>query len=119
MGFYLLGFVGLLALVWLFAPREPADLTINHDQIRVGSDVDAYLAAREQQFDDIVVGVQKQVIWAKEPGIRTPLSIVYIHGFTATSKEIRPVPDRVAKALGANLYLARFTGHGRSADALA
>ena len=117
--FYLLGFVGLLALVWLFAPREPADLTIDPDQIRVGSDVDAYLATREQQFDDVVVGVQKQVIWAKEPGIRTPLSIVYLHGFTATSQEIRPVPDRVAKALGANLYLARLTGHGRSADALA
>ena len=119
MRFYLLSFFGLLALVWVFAPREPADLTIDHDQIRVGGDVDAYLASREQQFDDIVVGVQKQVIWAKEPGIRTPLSIVYLHGFTATSKEIRPVPDRVAKALGANLYLARLTGHGRSADALA
>ena len=60
--FYLLGFVGLLALVWLFAPREPVDLTIDPDQIRVGSDVDAYLAIREQQFDDVVVGVQKQIM---------------------------------------------------------
>ncbi len=119
MRFYLLGFVGLLASVWLFAPREPADLNISHEKIRVGRDVDAYLATREQQFDDIIVGVQKQVIWADESGVRTPLSIVYLHGFTATSKEIRPVPDRIAAALGANLYLARLSGHGRSADALA
>ena len=50
---------------------------------------------------------------------KAPLSIVYLHGFSASSEEIRPVPDDVAAALGANLVHTRFKGHGRDGDAMA
>jgi hypothetical protein len=66
----------------------------------IGDDIDAYLAMREGQFDDIIDGVEKQVIWAGEANVKTPLSIIYLHGFTASSKEVRPVPDRVASRFG-------------------
>jgi hypothetical protein len=104
------GFAGFLILVFVFGPREPVRLSTGHDKIMIGDDIDAYLAMREGQFDDIIDGVEKQVIWAGEANVKTPLSIIYLHGFTASSKEIRPVPDRVATALGANLYFTRFTG---------
>ncbi|MFC3118757.1 alpha/beta hydrolase [Jhaorihella thermophila] len=39
--------------------------------------------------------------------------------FSATSEEIRPVPDRVAEALGANLVFERLAGHGRGGTAMA
>ena len=113
------GFAGFLILVFVFGPREPVRLSTGHDKIMIGDDIDAYLAMREGQFDDIIDGVEKQVIWAGEANVKTPLSIIYLHGFTASSKEIRPVPDRVATALGANLYFTRFTGHGRQPTALA
>ena len=112
-------FACFLILVFVFGPREPVRLSAGHNKIMIGDDIDAYLAMREGQFDDIIDGVEKQVIWADEANVKTPLSIIYLHGFTATSKEIRPVPDRVATALGANLYFTRFTGHGRQPTALA
>lgn len=84
-----------------------------------GRGIAELLAAREGAFADITPGVEARVIWAGEPGARTPLSILYLHGFSATSEEIRPVPDNVAEALGANLIYARLTGHGRGGDALA
>jgi alpha-beta hydrolase superfamily lysophospholipase len=112
-------FVGFLILVFVFGPREPVRLSTGHDKIMIGDDIDAYLAKREGQFDDIIDGVEKQVIWAGEANVKTPLSIIYLHGFSASSKEIRPVPDRLADALDANLYFTRFTGHGRQPSAMA
>ena len=112
-------FASFSILVFVFGPREPVRLGTGYDKIMVGDDIDAYLAMREGQFDDIIDGVEKQVIWAGEANVKTPLSIIYLHGFTASSKEVRPVPDRVAAALGANLYFTRFTGHGRQPSALA
>ncbi|MFC2966751.1 alpha/beta hydrolase [Acidimangrovimonas pyrenivorans] len=85
----------------------------------MGVDLDAYLAKEEQQFPDITPGVQKRIVWAGARGAQTPVAIVYIHGFSATSQEIRPVPDDVARALGANLFYTRLAGHGLGGPALA
>lgn len=84
-----------------------------------GRGIAEVLAEREAAFDDITPGTEARVIWAGAPEVQTPLSILYLHGFSATSEEIRPVPDAVAEALGANLIYARLTGHGRDGDALA
>ncbi|UWR21460.1 carboxylesterase [Sulfitobacter sp. S190] len=110
--------VAVLAL-WIFGPYEDAALTASFDDTVLEDGVDTYLAAREAAFDDITDGVQKQVIWAGAPEEKTPWSVVYLHGFSATAQEIRPVPDVVADALGANLVLTRLRGHGRSGDAMA
>jgi alpha-beta hydrolase superfamily lysophospholipase len=45
--------------------------------------------------------------------------VVYLHGYSASSEEIRPVPDQVAAGLGANLFFTRLTGHGLDGSALA
>lgn len=109
----------LLGTVWIFAPAEPVDRKIEFRADQIGADVDAYLAKGEAAFPDITPGVEKRMVWAGVPGQKTALSIVYIHGFSATSEEIRPVPDDVAKALGANLFFTRLTGHGLTGEALA
>jgi pimeloyl-ACP methyl ester carboxylesterase len=44
---------------------------------------------------------------------------VYIHGFSASKGEVRPLPDKVASALGANLFYTRLTGHGQDGAAMA
>ncbi|WP_341862449.1 alpha/beta fold hydrolase [Gymnodinialimonas sp. 57CJ19] len=82
-------------------------------------DPDGWLAAREARFDDITEGTEARIVWATEPGAQSDVVVLYLHGFSATSEEIRPVPDRVAEALGANLIFARLPGHGRSGVALA
>lgn len=80
--------------------------------------LDVELAEREAAFDDIKDGVEARVIWAGTPGEKTETALVYLHGFSATSEEIRPVPDLVAEALGANLIYWRLPGHGRPGFAM-
>lgn len=109
----------LIAAVWFLGPREPMNSQIVFDKNVLGDDLDAYLVAQESQFDDITPGVEKQIVWAGEKGVKTTLSVVYIHGWSATMEELRPVPDLVAKALGANLFYTRLTGHGQPGEALA
>ncbi len=81
--------------------------------------LDAWLAAKEAAVPGLRPNCEKRVIWAREPGARTGTALVFMHGFSATPEEIRPVPDRVAAALGANLHFTRFTGHGQDGPALA
>lgn len=114
-----LGVLAVLALLWAVLPREPVDVTVSFDPARIGPDLDAHLAEIERGFDDIVPGVQKRIIWAGAPGQVTEDVVVYLHGFSASSEEIRPVPDLVAEALGANLLYWRLPGHGRDSAAMA
>ena len=72
----------------------------------------------ESQITDIRPGLEKSIIWAGAPHQRTRYAIVYIHGFSASKEELRPVPDRIATALGANIFYTRLTGHGRTAEAM-
>lgn len=109
----------LVVALWFFGQTEPIDTKISFNSNALGDDLDAYLVQQEGRFDDLTDGAQKQIIWAGERGAKTPLSIVYIHGWSATLEELRPVPDLVAKALGANLFYTRLAGHGRPGDALA
>ncbi|GFE65897.1 alpha/beta hydrolase [Litoreibacter roseus] len=109
----------IIALIFVFAPREGVDTEISFSAKMLPEDLDEYLASREARFDDIVPGVQKRIIWAGAPGEKTDLSVIYIHGFSATSEEIRPVSDNVAEALGANLFYTRLAGHGRDGAAMA
>ena len=119
LGRLLLALLVLIGGLWVFGPRETVDLSPRFDAATLGDDLDAYLAAAEAEVPDIREGLQKQIVWAGAPGEVTPLSIIYLHGFSASLGEIRPVPDDLATALGANLYYARLTGHGRDGAAMA
>lgn len=111
--------IAVLALLWVFGPRETVSGPVAFDAERIGPDLDAYLFRSERAVPGVVRGAQKHILWA-DPAQKekTPLSIVYIHGFSATLEEIRPVPDNVARALRANLFYTRLAGHGRSGAAM-
>lgn len=110
---------GAAFLLVFFGPYEDATLDMGFDPAALDGGVDAYLAGKEAQVEGLVPGTEKRVIRAGEAKAHTPLSVVYIHGFSATSEEIRPVPDRVAEAMGANLVYTRLTGHGAGSAAMA
>jgi len=84
----------------------------------IGSNINEYLKKTEEHLLDIREGVAKKIIWANEINTKTPISIVYIHGFTASSEEVRPLPDKIASDLNANLFFTRLTGHGRNPNAM-
>lgn len=108
-----------LALAYFLGPRAVADQSVRFDAAAIGPDPAAYLAAREAEHANIRDGLAKEIVWA-DPNRRqrTPLSIVYLHGFSASKGEIRPLPDFVAEALGANIFYTRLAGHGQDGAAM-
>ncbi len=76
------------------------------------AELDDWLAAREAAVGGVRPGCAKQVLWAGGPE-KTAVAVVYVHGFSATGAELRPLPDEVAAALGANVFFTRLTGHGQ------
>lgn len=121
----LLLFLGLLAIVavlMLWGPRERVEFGAAVDDLQLPgapADLDAWLAAREAAVPALRPEHAKRIVWAGVQGQVTPLAVVYLHGFSASSEEIRPVPDMVAQTLGANLFFARLSGHGRDGAAMA
>jgi esterase/lipase len=109
-----MGLVGAL----FFGPRVVFDDTILISASQISADPGGYLATHPTP--GVRPGAEKEIIWA-DPAAKsvTPVSIVYLHGFSATKEEIRPLPDEVAQALGANIFYTRLTGHGRDGAALA
>lgn len=80
--------------------------------------LEAWLAASEARFPDIVSGAEKSIVWAHPDRRRTPLAVIYLHGYTATRQEVAPLCDRLAAQLGANLHYTRLAGHGRAPAAM-
>lgn len=117
--FILLLIVGLAAL-YLFGPREPVETTLRFEPSQLTDDLDAYLADSEAADADAQPHATKEIVWAYPASkAKTPLALVYVHGFSATKGEVRPVPDMAAKALGANLFYTRLEGHGAGSEAMA
>lgn len=114
-----LGLLVVLALAFVLGPRVPVDTTIRFDPKRIGDDPQAYLVREEASVPGIRDGLEKEIIWAN-PMVhaKTPLAIVYIHGFSASKGEVRPLSDDVADQLDANLFYTRLTGHGQDGAAM-
>lgn len=84
-------------------------------------DIAAWLADTEKQVAEqyaLIPGTEKRVTWHGEAGSRTPYAVISLHGFSATRQETAPLAERVATALGANLFETRLSGHGHSKQPL-
>lgn len=114
-----LGTFGLCVVLVAAGPRVEIDREIRFDESIIGADPSAYLAASESRFDDIRTDLEKEIIWADSSSkAKTDLAIVYLHGFSASKGEVRPLADLVAGHFGANLFYTRLAGHGRSQGAM-
>ena len=82
------------------------------------STLTAELAQAEAGVPNLRPGCEKQVVWAGTPTQQTPVSVVFVHGFSASLGELRPLPDLVAEGLGANLFFTRLMGHGQDGAAM-
>jgi esterase/lipase len=87
----------ILIILFLLGPRVPVDTTL--EEVELPDDLDQYLQQAEAAYDDIVPNTEKTILWAGENGARTPFSVVYLHGFSATRQETAPLADEVAAAL--------------------
>ena len=106
--------IAIAAALYLLGPRlrfvpagSPPNLPRRLDQLT------GWLAQREAQQPDIIAGTQKEIVWRdRGTPARTRYAVVYVHGFSASRREIDPFPRLVADALGANAFYTRLSGHG-------
>ena len=110
--------VVLISVCILFLTGPRATVEPHLKPIDLPEDLDHYLAESEAQFSDLIPETEKTIIWANAAKTKTPLALIYLHGYTATRQEAAPLCDQIAARLGANLFYTRFTGHGRSGQAL-
>ena len=80
--------------------------------------LDGYLRQSESRVSGIRPGCEKKIAWHNGQRRQRELAIVYIHGFSASRMETWPLCDRLAEAIGANLFYTRLTGHGQDGDAM-
>ena len=98
--------------------KEKVNFNSEFKKNAIGKNVNNYLYNQESKIKNIKPGVKKRIIWFGKENKKTPLSIIYIHGFSASSEEIRPFPDLIAQNLKANLFFTRLKGHGRDSIAM-
>ncbi|MDH5546287.1 MAG: alpha/beta hydrolase [Gammaproteobacteria bacterium] len=108
-----------IALLCLFAlgPRIRIDTDVSTPTIP--DDVESYINDSEALVANLRPGCEKKIVWADpEQKQQTEFCVVYLHGFSATRQEVAPLCDELAESIGANLFYARLSGHGRDAEAM-
>jgi esterase/lipase len=104
-----------LALVYLLGPK-PSKPKIETPFIELPAslvDLENQINTNEKATIGIKPDNEARIVWAdtlrKE---KTKIAFLYIHGFTGSLAEGKPVVWDLAKKYGANLYLTRLPDHG-------
>ena len=107
---------GVLAGLYFFGPKPDLPSTLGDALPAINTPLaalDSSIQAKESKVIGMKPGNEAKIVWfdstKKE---KTPIAVVYIHGFSASEMEGDPVHRDFAKRYGANLYLARLEGHG-------
>lgn len=76
-------------------------------------DLQDYITKKETSEGKLKPDNQARIIW-NNPNTKskTAISLVYIHGFSASQGDGKPLHTELAEHIGANLFLARLRGHG-------
>jgi pimeloyl-ACP methyl ester carboxylesterase len=115
--FWLIGVIAVLAIVYFAGPKVDK-ATLDPTLPATVQDLPALeeeINRSEAAVKDMKPDNQARIVWADSSRkVKTPYSIVYIHGFGASWAEGDPVHKDLAKRYGANLYLARMHDAGIS-----
>ncbi len=105
----------LLLIVYLLGPKPANTSLFSTDMPVVPSDANALITYidNDEKAHQLKKDNEARIIWFNDSTKNiTPVSIVYLHGFSASQEEGDPVHERIAKQFGCNLYLSRFAEHG-------
>lgn len=112
--------VALIAVLFVLGPRVRVEERWIEPALPDGLvALDAHLERSEAAVTGVRPGDRKGIAWSdpETPGV-TPLSLVYLHGFSADRHEVEPLVSELAGGLAANVYFARLRGHGRDRAAM-
>src|SRR5688572_25988564 len=103
----------LLAFIYFIGPKPPepdfSTLTIHTNAQDLKALEDSIIAAETSL--PLKQDNEARIIWASAYS-KTSYSIVYLHGNAASQEEGDPIHEALAHRYGANLFLARLSGHG-------
>ena len=103
----------VLTIVYLFGPYPKAPV-YNEALPAVPSQptaLEEYVQYNEAQHK-LKPNNEARIIWSDSTKAKTAYAIIYLHGFSASQEEGRPIHTNIAKEFGCNLYLSRLAGHG-------
>ncbi len=103
----------LLTAIYFLGPT-PERPQWNSTPITVPADpaeLEKYIAIKEGKHQ-VKPENEARIIWADSTKGKTPFSVIYLHGFTASQEEGDPIHENFARQFGCNLYLARLADHG-------
>jgi pimeloyl-ACP methyl ester carboxylesterase len=110
-----LGIILILLIVIYFSGPQPAapHYTDNLPTIPpAGKMLENYIKTNEAKHK-LKPDNEARILWFNDSlKQKTPYSVVYLHGFSASQEEGDPVHYEFAQKYGCNLYLSRLDGHG-------
>jgi esterase/lipase len=100
--------------LFVLGPEEEApDLELPQPEISLSlSELKDWIDTQESTFDNIKPDNASQLEFYDSIPQKTAYSILYLHGFSASTGEGDPVHRNIARALKANIYLPRLSDHG-------
>ncbi|MBD2702471.1 alpha/beta hydrolase [Spirosoma sp. BT702] len=113
--------IAVMAVGYMLGPMVKSDpvqdelVTVDTDLLRLEQRIgDAERAANLRPDNEA------RIVWADTlRKVKTPYSIIYLPGFSASWAEGDPIHKQIARHFGCNLYLARTAEHGvNSPDAM-
>lgn len=75
--------------------------------------LDSYVKRKDIDVPNLKPDNESRIMWADSIR-RTPYSIVYLHGWSASWKEGEPIERALVERYGCNLYAPLLAGHGRA-----
>lgn len=109
----LLFLIIILVITYFIGPKPTAPSYLTAlPSVPELTNLTSYVAKQESKHQ-IKPGNEAEIVWADSGKLQqTEYAIVYLHGFSASKEEGNPVYHYLAKALHANMYLARLADHG-------
>ena len=104
----------VLSGLFIIGPQtEAPDLVLPQPEISLPlSELKDWINTQESTFDNIKKDNASQLEFYDSIPQKTAYSVLYLHGFSASTEEGDPVHRNIALALKANLYLPRLSDHG-------
>lgn len=105
--------IAILVIIYYLGPRPAPP---KYDPIlpavpQQSQALEQYITTKES-FHKLKPDNQARIVWYDSLHRKTPYSVVYLHGFSASQEEGNPVHKHFAERYGCNLYLSRLDGHG-------
>ncbi|TXN37033.1 alpha/beta hydrolase [Flagellimonas hymeniacidonis] len=104
----------ILVIVFFLGPKvDPPNMDtalpkVNADLVQL----EKWIDDKEVALPNVKPNNQSRIVWFDSIPTKTDYSIVYLHGWSASSGEGDPIHTETAKKYGCNLYLPRLAGHG-------